>query len=93
MRKNDYEERKAAGKCVRVGCKRSRRRWMGAGRKKQVGSKWDTLHPGRGLASDLPANPTSRAELEKMIADLSAGKDVPIVSTLQAVMEDEEPNE
>ena len=37
----------------------------GAGRKKQVQSKWDTLHPGRALAHDLPPNPQSTGELER----------------------------
>jgi hypothetical protein len=62
----------------------------GAGRKKQVRSKWDTLHPGRSLASDLPPNPKSAAELEKMIADFFSGKRVPIISPEAAVVEEEE---
>jgi hypothetical protein len=62
----------------------------GAGRKKQVRSKWDTLHPGRALASDLPANPKTGAELEKMIADFFAGKAVATISPEQAVTEEGE---
>ena len=62
----------------------------GKGRKKQVRSKWDTLHPGRGLASDLPPNPTTSAELEQMIADFFAGRVVPTISPEEAVTEEEE---
>jgi hypothetical protein len=61
----------------------------GAGRQKQVRSKWDTLHPGRSLADDLPPNPKTGAELEKMIADFFAGKTVPTISTEDAVTEEE----
>jgi hypothetical protein len=61
----------------------------GKGRKKQVQSKWDTLHPGRGLAADLPPNPKNAAELEQMIADYFAGKAVPIISPEKAVTEEE----
>lgn len=62
----------------------------GKGRKKQVRSKWDTLHPGRTLAADLPANPKTAAELEKIIADFFAGKTVPTISPEQAVTEEGE---
>jgi len=62
----------------------------GKGRKKQVRSKWDTLHPGRGLASDLPPNPRTSAELEQMIADFFAGRVVPTISPEEAVTEEEE---
>ena len=62
----------------------------GKGRKKQVRSKWDTLHPGHGLASDLPPNPTTSAELEQMIADFFAGRVVPTISPEEAVTEEEE---
>ena len=65
----------------------------GAGRKKQVRSKWDTIHPGRSLASDLPPNPKTGAELEKMIGDFFSGKAVPIISPEQAVTEEGEENE
>jgi Eco29kI restriction endonuclease len=60
----------------------------GAGRKKQVRSKWDTLHPGRGLAADLPLNPKSRGELEKLIGDFFAGKAMPTISPEDAVTEE-----
>lgn len=62
----------------------------GAGRKKQVRSKWDTLHPGRFLAIDLPPNSKTAAELHKTIADFLAGKVVPTISPEEAVTEDEE---
>ena len=65
----------------------------GAGRKKQVQSKWDTLHPGRALAHDLPPNPQSTAELEKMIADFFAGRRGPAIAPEEAVMQEEEENE
>ena len=61
----------------------------GAGRKKQVRSKWDTLHPGRGLAADLPPNPKTSAELEQMIADFFAGKVRATISPEEAVTEEE----
>jgi hypothetical protein len=62
----------------------------GAGRKKQVRSKWDTLHPGRSLAADLPPNPKTAAELEQMVGDFFAGKQVPTISAQTAVVEEEE---
>jgi len=65
----------------------------GAGRKKQVQSKWDTLHPGRALAHDLPPNPQSAAELEKMIVDFFAGRRGPAIAPEEAVMQEEEENE
>ena len=62
----------------------------GKGRKKQVRSKWDTLHPGRTLAADLPRNSKTAAELEKVIADFFAGKAVATISPEQAVTEEGE---
>ena len=62
----------------------------GAGRKKQVRSKWDTLHPGRGLAADLPPNPKTASELEQIIADFFAGKIAPTISPEKAVTDEEE---
>lgn len=62
----------------------------GAGRKKQVRSKWDTLHPGRSLAADLPLNPKSAKDLEQLIADFFAGKQLPTISPEAAVVEEEE---
>ena len=64
-----------------------------ASRKKQVRSKWDTLHPGRALANDLPRNPTSPTELERMIADFFAGRAVPKMTVEQAVIEEGEEEE
>lgn len=61
----------------------------GAGRKKQVRSKWDTLHTGRGLAADLPPNPKTAAELEQMIADFFSGRAVATISPEEAVTEEE----
>jgi hypothetical protein len=65
----------------------------GAGRKKQVRSKWDTLHPGRHLAADLPPNPKKLGELERMIEDFYAGRRVPTISAEAAVIEDEQDEE
>lgn len=62
----------------------------GAGRMRQVKSKWDTLHPGRALATDLPPNPTSAADPTQIIANFFAGRQAPIISPEQAVVEDEE---
>lgn len=62
----------------------------GAGRKKQVRSKWDTLHPGRALAADLPPNATSVSELHQLIADFFAGRAVPTISAKEAVINEEE---
>lgn len=61
----------------------------GKGRKKQVRSRWDTLHPGRGLAKGLPANPTSPEGIAKLISDFFAGKPVRILTPIQAVQEEE----
>lgn len=65
----------------------------GKGRGKQVRSKWDTLHPGRGLAAGLPPNPKSAGELEQIIADYFAGEKVPTISPETAVIEEEEGTE
>ncbi|HET9184286.1 MAG TPA: Eco29kI family restriction endonuclease [Candidatus Angelobacter sp.] len=62
----------------------------GAGRKKQVCSKWDTLHPGRALARDLPPNPQTAAQLEQLVTDFFAGRTGPAISTGDAVTLDEE---
>ena len=61
----------------------------GAGRKKQVRSKWDTLHPGRSLSNDLPPNPKTATELSRMVTDFFAGRAVPTIPTSEAVIEDE----
>lgn len=62
----------------------------GKGRKKQVKSKWDTLHPGRSLAANLPANPTPRRAIEKLVADFFVGKKVPLLTAAEAVIEEED---
>lgn len=62
----------------------------GAGRRKQVQSKWDTLHPGRAFAADLPPNPMGREELLTTVADFLAKRRAPTISPEEAVMEDEE---
>ena len=65
----------------------------GKGRKKQVRSKWDTLHPGRNLADGLPQNPMSKERVIKLIADFFAGKKVPVLTAAEAVVEEEEKEE
>jgi len=65
----------------------------GKGRKKQVRSRWDTLHPGRTLARGLPANPMSEREIIKLVAKFFAGKQVPVLSAIEAVVAEEEENE
>jgi hypothetical protein len=62
----------------------------GKGRKKQVRSRWDTLHPGRRLAKGLPPNPLSSAGIAALISDFFAGKPVPILTPIQALEEEEE---
>lgn len=65
----------------------------GAGRKKQVRSKWDTLHPGRALAGDLPPNPQTAMQLKKLVNDFFVGKAVPTLSPKDAVINEEEEQE
>jgi hypothetical protein len=68
----------------------------GKGRRKQVTSKWDTLHSGRSLAKGLPANPMNAAKIIKLLSDFFAGKQVPVLTPTQAVIEEvaeEEDNE
>jgi Eco29kI restriction endonuclease len=62
----------------------------GKGRRKQVKSMWDTLHPGRSLAKGLPANPMSDEKILGLIADFFAGKKVPVLTPAEAVVEEEE---
>lgn len=62
----------------------------GKGRKKQVTSRWDTLHPGRTLAKGLPPNPMSPEKIVQLIADFFAGKAVPVLTPAEAVIEEEE---
>ncbi len=65
----------------------------GKGRKKQVRSKWDTLHAGRSLAKGLPANPMSEDKIVKLVSDFFAGKKVPVLSPTEAVINEEEEKE
>lgn len=61
----------------------------GKGRKKQVCSNWDTVHPGRKFAQKLPKNPRSAEQLLKLVLDFFAGKAVPTISPKEAVIEEE----
>jgi hypothetical protein len=54
-----------------------------------VQSRWDTLHPGRSLAKGLPPNPTSDTEIRKLLSDFFAGRAVPVLSSTEAVIEEE----
>lgn len=65
----------------------------GAGRQKQVRSKWDTLHSGRALARDLPPNPQTAAQLKKLVNDFFAGNVRPAISPTEAVISEEEEQE
>jgi Eco29kI restriction endonuclease len=65
----------------------------GKGRKKQVRSKWDTVHMGRNLAKGLPANPMDENKVLKLVADFFAGKKVPVLTPEQAVIEEEDEKE
>ena len=65
----------------------------GKGRKKQVRSKWDTVHMGRTLAKGLPANPMNENKVLKLIDDFFAGKKVPVLSPEEAVIEEDEEKE
>ena len=62
----------------------------GKGRKKQVKSKWDTIHPGRRLAKGLPPNALSEDKILKLLADLLARKPVPLLTPTEAVIEEED---
>lgn len=61
----------------------------GKGRKKQVRSKWDTLHPGRSLAKGLPPNPISDGDVRKLLSDFFAGKGVRTISVTEAIVDEE----
>jgi hypothetical protein len=65
----------------------------GKGRRKQVRSKWDTVHMGRSLAKGLPPNPMAEEKVLNLIADFFAGKKVPVLTPEQAVIEEEEEKE
>jgi Eco29kI restriction endonuclease len=61
----------------------------GKGRRKQVKSKWDTLHPGRSLTKGLPPNVLSEDKIRKLLSDFFAGKAVPVQSPNEAVSQEE----
>jgi Eco29kI-like restriction endonuclease len=58
-------------------------------RRPQRTSKWDTLHPGRKLASGLPANALTFEHLTKMVEDFFEGKPVKTLSAAEAMTEEE----
>jgi hypothetical protein len=65
----------------------------GKGRKKQGKSKWDTLHPGRSLAKELPPNPMTENKILQLVSDFFEGKDVKVLTPIEAVIEEEEDKE
>lgn len=65
----------------------------GKGRKKQVQSKWDTLHPGRKLARELPPNLQTAEVLEQLVGDFFAGKMGPTITPEEAVMSEDDETE
>lgn len=60
----------------------------GKGRKRQVRSKWDTLHPGRALTAGLPPNPQSQEKLATLVSGFLAGEKVPVLSAREAIIEE-----
>lgn len=58
-------------------------------RRPQRKSKWDTFHPGRKLASGLPANPFTVEQLTKMVEDFFAGRPIQTLSVADAMTEEE----
>jgi hypothetical protein len=62
----------------------------GSRRERQNRSTWDTFHPGRPWAARLSPNPRTREQLQAMIADFFAGREVPTISPEEAVIEEEE---
>ncbi|MHB8412914.1 MAG: Eco29kI family restriction endonuclease [Candidatus Acidiferrales bacterium] len=66
----------------------------GGGRRGQKKSMWDTLHPGRPEAGNLPPNDKTVSQLKKMIVQFLEGKQQPIITPTEAVIEeDQESNE
>jgi hypothetical protein len=49
----------------------------GGGRLKQQKSIWDTLHPGRKLATGLPPNDLSLKQIETLVAAYFRGETIP----------------
>lgn len=60
----------------------------GGGRSRQQCSKWDTLHPGRSWAARLAPNQLSLAEVEQLVRDFLAGKEVPMIAPEEAAAEE-----
>lgn len=61
----------------------------GKGRRKQVKSKWDTVHVGRSLAKGLPANTMSEGQIIQLLSDFFEGKKVPVLTPAEAVVEED----
>jgi len=62
----------------------------GGGRRGQRKSMWDTLHPGRPEANNLPPNDKTVAELKKMVMRFLEGKQQPIITPTEAVIEEDQ---
>lgn len=61
----------------------------GQGRRGQEKPLWDTLHPGRTWAAVLRAHTKTAGDLERMVVDFFAGRQVPSISAEKAVTEEE----
>jgi Eco29kI restriction endonuclease len=61
----------------------------GSGRGRQERSRWDTLHPGRAWASELPPNRLSQNQLRDLLHDFFSGKVAPSVRPEEAVQEED----
>jgi hypothetical protein len=57
----------------------------GSGRHGQVASRWDTLHPGRGIAAKRAPHSSSIRDLTQLLNDFFSGKNVPIIPTTEVM--------
>jgi hypothetical protein len=62
----------------------------GSGRGGQERSRWDTLHPGRAWAEQLPPNRQSEKQLQQLVSKFLAGKIPPAIPAEEAVQLEEE---
>lgn len=63
---------------------------VGVGRKYQKKSMWDTLHPGRPKAENLPPYRKTAAELREMVVRFLEGKQQPTITPTEAVIEEDQ---
>lgn len=62
----------------------------GRGRRGQRKSMWDTLHPGRPDAENLPRNDKTVSQLKKMVVRFLEGKQQPAITPSEAVIEEDQ---